>query len=114
MINPNDLAYINEREDFHSDKCGHCMSYVNDDGDCTNKFCSGIIPAGISCETDFNSLQVGDTFVSSRGLVAVIKGIVTEGGLHKFFSEEIFYNVSFDGSDEFITPLGVQNLIKYR
>ena len=47
MINPSDLAYINEREDFHSDKCGHCMSYVNDDGGCNNKFCSSKIPAGV-------------------------------------------------------------------
>jgi len=45
MINPNSSIYIREREEFHSDKCGHCMSYVNDDGDCTDKFCSGHIPS---------------------------------------------------------------------
>jgi len=69
---------------------------------------------GIPCETDFNSLQIGDSFVSSSGLVAVIKGIVPKGRMHKLFSEEIFYNVCFDGEDKVITPLGIQNLIKHR
>lgn len=69
---------------------------------------------GIPCETDYNSLQAGDTFVSSRGLVAVIKGVVTKGSLHKFFDEEVFYNVYFDGCHNVLTPSGIQNLIKYR
>lgn len=86
------------------------MSYVNDDGDCTDQFCSSLMP----CETDYNSLQVGDSFVSLRGLVAVVKGICDKSTLHKFLGAETLYNVSVDGRERVLTPLGIQNFINYR
>lgn len=69
---------------------------------------------GIPCEIDYNSLQAGDTFVSSNGLVAVIKGLKNAGALNEFFEEEVFYKVLVDGSNMFLTPKGIQNFIKYR
>ena len=41
MINPNDTAYLLEKEDFYSDKCPHCMGYVNDQNECPDNFCEG-------------------------------------------------------------------------
>jgi len=69
---------------------------------------------GIPCETDYNSLQVGDSFVSLRGLVAVVKGICDKSALHKFLGAETLYNVSVDGRERVLTPLGIQNFINYR
>ena len=39
MINNDSTAYLIEKEQFMSDKCGHCMKYTNEKGDCTNNFC---------------------------------------------------------------------------
>ena len=61
MINPNNSSYIREREEFHSDKCGHCMSYVDVNGDCTNNLCSGLIPDGLC------SLSVVKVFFETAG-----------------------------------------------
>ena len=44
MINSNNLSYIKEKESFNSNKCGHCMSYLDVNDECTNNFCSGLIP----------------------------------------------------------------------
>jgi len=46
MINPNDSSYIREREEFYSDKCGNCMSYLDVNGECKNDFCSDFTPDG--------------------------------------------------------------------
>jgi len=40
MINTQSTSYLIEKEEFMSDKCGHCMSYTDEQGECTNNFCS--------------------------------------------------------------------------
>lgn len=45
MINPNSTSFQIEQNQFHSDKCPDCMSYTGINGNCTNNFCSGKIPA---------------------------------------------------------------------
>tara|TARA_R100000149_G_C5849267_1_gene118567 strand:- start:776 stop:934 length:159 start_codon:yes stop_codon:yes gene_type:complete len=38
-------TYKKEKEDFMSDKCTHCMSYLNkENGECENNFCESKIP----------------------------------------------------------------------
>ena len=38
-------TYQKEREEFMSDKCPHCMGYLNEDNEeCDNNFCEGKIP----------------------------------------------------------------------
>ena len=34
--------YQEEKAEFMSNKCGHCMSYTDDAGNCTNNFCEGL------------------------------------------------------------------------
>lgn len=34
MINTNDFKYQMEQKEFFSDKCPHCMAYLNEDGKC--------------------------------------------------------------------------------
>jgi hypothetical protein len=45
MIDTNSTSFQIEQNQFHSDKCPDCMSYLDQKGDCTNKFCDGLIPS---------------------------------------------------------------------
>ena len=37
--------YNNEKEEFLSDKCGCCMSYLDENKECENVFCESKIPS---------------------------------------------------------------------
>lgn len=37
--------YQKEKAEFMSDKCSYCMDYLDDSGECENKFCDRLIPA---------------------------------------------------------------------
>ena len=44
MINANSTKFQIEQNSFFSDKCPDCMSYTDNKGNCTNNFCSSLIP----------------------------------------------------------------------
>tara|TARA_R110000824_G_C15229918_1_gene678430 strand:- start:8133 stop:8426 length:294 start_codon:yes stop_codon:yes gene_type:complete len=95
MINPDNSSYIREREDFHSDKCSHCMSYLNDNGDCTDKFCSGH-------EDLYRKVELNEFIFNLQELNAL-------DGIHEvmgagFTDEEIIYifkEISFNDTFKF-------------
>ena len=38
-------TYLQEKEEFMSDKCSCCMTYLNKDNECENNFCQSKIPS---------------------------------------------------------------------
>jgi len=71
MINPNSTRFQIEQNEFYSDKCPHCMSYIDENDNCNNNFCNSKIPEGYS----YNQFDGNKGWIMPESYKAVLNSL---------------------------------------